>query len=86
MAATETTIDGQKAWLVECPHCGGQAAVLAINCGVFRHATLRASGEAIPPHSPKTAVDELLARGAIDGCGGPFRFTGAQVEAADWAS
>ena len=57
-----------------CPHCLDplQVAVGEINCGIFRHAVLRATMTQVNPHAPKSVCDTLAATGSIYGCGQPF--------------
>lgn len=70
--------------LFECPHCGGliQVSQLEINCGVFRHAIVKATMTQIPPHSSKEVCENLIAAG-VYGCGKPFLFDGKQVAGTD---
>ena len=58
---------------VVCPHCQCIVIIESINCGIFRHGVVKATGEQIPPHSSKEVCDELVRQGAIYGCGKPFR-------------
>lgn len=58
---------------VVCPHCGGVVVIEAVNCGIFRHGTFKASGRQIPPHARKAECDRWAERGEIYGCGKPFR-------------
>ena len=59
-----------------CPHCGGAMEIRSakqVRCGVFLHAVLKNTGRAVPPHTPKTKCERLVARGKVWGCGRPFR-------------
>jgi hypothetical protein len=58
---------------VECPHCRGVVEIAELNCAIFRHAVLKATGKQINPHAPKQVCDTLVAQGAIHGCGRPFK-------------
>ena len=60
---------------VECPHCTGVVEIIEMNCRIFRHGILKATGEQIDPHASKSVCDDLFARGLIAGCGKPFRIT-----------
>ena len=39
--------------VVECPHCFTPVLIEKINCGVFRHGTLKSNRKQINPHSVK---------------------------------
>jgi len=68
-----------------CPHCDNAIVVEKdfIACHIFRHGNYITKkdalgravgfGEFIPPHAPKHICDELVARGAIVGCGKPLQ-------------
>lgn len=70
---------------VECPHCHCVIIIESVNCGIFRHGVVKATGEQIPPHASKEICDKLVQQDAIYGCGKPFRVTrridGAQLTA-----
>ncbi len=59
----------------DCPHCGDlvQISKKELNCRIFRHGALRATGEQINPHAAKSDCDSLASTGQIYGCGKPFR-------------
>lgn len=61
--------------VVECPHCGDTIIINTkdINCRIFRHAVYKHNTEPIDPHASKDTCTDLLRRGAIWGCAGPFR-------------
>ena len=63
-------------FVVVCPHCAQYVLVAAVNCRIFRHGALRATGEQIDPHLPRAGCEELAAKGLIYGCGRPFRLVG----------
>ena len=69
-------------WEGDCPHCGGRFVVARadVRCGVFRHGAIKHSGEPMNPHASERECDDLLARGLIHGCGGPFRVNAATGE------
>jgi len=82
MPISKEDIPGQPSiYRFACPHCNGLVEVRAneINCTIFRHATLKSSGQQISPHAPKDECDKLLASGTINGCAKPFRFDGTAV-------
>jgi hypothetical protein len=58
---------------VECPHCHGTVEIAELNCAIFRHGVMKATGIQINPHAPKQVCDDLVARGEVYGCGGPFK-------------
>ena len=58
---------------VQCPACKGLVEVVEINCGIFRHAVRRDSGEAISPHTPRDECERLAREGEVWGCASPFR-------------
>lgn len=59
--------------LLDCPHCGGtiQVNTNEINCGIFRHAVIRKTGQQVNPHLSKVECDKLGT--TVYGCGKPFR-------------
>lgn len=63
----------QQDLVVSCPHCNEQVLISEINCQIFRHGAYKATGEQIPPHTPKQECDRLALGGLIYGCGKPFR-------------
>lgn len=70
----------------ECPHCAGTVIVgrTELNCQIFRHGVLKATGQPIPPHAPKTECDQLRSAGLIHGCGKPFTFNGSVAAVCDY--
>lgn len=58
---------------VDCPHCKGTVEVIDLNCRIFRHGILKATGQQIDPHACKPVCDDLFLKGLIYGCGKPFR-------------
>ena len=60
-------------FLVTCPHCKEYVLILQENCGIFRHAALKSTGEQIDPHTPQAECERLVREGLIIGCGRPFR-------------
>ena len=59
--------------VVTCPHCGDPVLIEQLNCCIFRHGILIASGRQIEPHSPKELCDFYVAKNKIYGCGKPFQ-------------
>ena len=68
--------DLTDSYFFRCPHCLGGVQVLKaeMNCKIFRHGQVTATGEQINPHLAKAECDRLAAEGKINGCGKPFRF------------
>jgi hypothetical protein len=64
-------------WMLLCPHCHTvvQIPTNMVNCGIFRHAIVRASGVIVSPHASKEKCDKYLASGTVYGCVKPFKFT-----------
>jgi hypothetical protein len=46
-----------------------------MNCRIFRHGVIKATGKQIDPHASKSVCDDLFEKGLIDGCGKPFVIT-----------
>jgi hypothetical protein len=65
-----------------CPHCEGIVEVKhsELNCRIFRHGTLKSTGQQISPHAPKDECDRLVQGNLVNGCARPFKFTGTVVE------
>lgn len=61
--------------IFQCPHCQGDVIIAKseINCGIFRHAIYKSSGQQIPPHAPKEECDRLITQNEIFGCARPFQ-------------
>ena len=62
-------------FIINCPHCSDQILIEKINCGIFRHGSVKATGKRIGPHSKKAYCDKMFNKGLIYGCGKPFRCT-----------
>ena len=60
---------------VVCPHCNGTIEIIEMNCRIFRHGVIKATGKQIDPHAIKSVCDDLFEKGLIDGCGKPFVIT-----------
>jgi hypothetical protein len=60
---------------VVCPHCNGTIEIIEMNCRIFRHGVIKATGKQIDPHASKSVCDDLFEKGLIDGCGKPFVIT-----------
>ena len=71
---------------VICPHCGGMVVVAAkdINCKIFRHGVIKATGQPMDPHTPKKECARLIREGLIYGCAGPFKFDGVTTQVCDY--
>ena len=59
--------------IVYCPHCSEPILIEKLNCCIFRHGILIASGRQIDPHSPKELCDFYITNNKIFGCGKPFQ-------------
>lgn len=70
-----TFVPEESAYVFSCPHCLGTVVVLSheVNCTIFRHAVLKATGTQVNPHAPKEELDQLLAQGLVYGCALPFK-------------
>jgi hypothetical protein len=58
--------------ILNCPHCNEYIIIEKINCGFFRHGTLKNNGKQIDPHSSKELCDHYVKNDMIYGCGKPF--------------
>jgi len=58
--------------LIRCPHCNEYIIIEKINCGIFRHGTLKNNGKQIDPHSAKELCYHYIKNDMIYGCGKPF--------------
>jgi hypothetical protein len=59
--------------VVTCPLCGDPVLIDQLNCCIFRHGILIASGKQIEPHSSKELCDFYVSNNKIYGCGKPFQ-------------
>jgi len=59
--------------IITCPNCNEYVIIEKINCGIFRHATLKENGNQIDPHSSKEICVGLSNNNLIYGCGKPFQ-------------
>ena len=59
--------------VVSCPHFNDPVLIEKLNCCIFRHGILIASGKQVDPHSPKELCDFYVLRNKIYGCGKPFK-------------
>lgn len=64
-----------NSWIFQCPHCNMFILVPnnELNCKIFRHGCLKASGAQIDPHSTKEQCDNLKNSDSVDGCCKPFQ-------------
>lgn len=76
-ASVITTVDGDL-YVVVCPNCGGGCVISQrdLNCQVFRHAVVIATGQPLNPHAGQAECERMLTENKIRGCGAPFRFDG----------
>ena len=60
---------------VYCPYedCGVTIEVEALNCKIFRCAIFKATGLQLNPHASQAECAQLIATGAIYGCGRPLK-------------
>ena len=56
-----------------CPHCNNYVLIEKINCGIFRHGTLKSNNTQINPHASKEECEHFINNGLIYGCGKPFK-------------
>ena len=59
--------------IVFCPHCNESIIIEELNCKIFRHGVIIATGEQINPHASKDECDKLINENKIYGCGKPFK-------------
>jgi hypothetical protein len=59
--------------ILMCPHCNNYVVIEKINCGIFRHGTLKINNIQINPHASKEECDHYINNNLIHGCGKPFR-------------
>jgi predicted RNA-binding Zn-ribbon protein involved in translation (DUF1610 family) len=81
-------------FVFRCPQCGGLTEVgrseigggghrSDINCGIFRHGSLKTDPcQRLPPHATKAQCEALL--DPRSGCGKPFRFDGRSATTCDY--
>lgn len=69
----------------DCPWCGGDIEVRPqdVNCSIFRHAVLKATGVQVDPHLGKEACERLVAERKVWGCCRPIKFDGKRVTKLD---
>ena len=63
------------AFTFSCPHCKDLVQVLRgdMNCQIFRHGVYRHSGQPLGPHTSEDKCRDVVNRGLVYGCAGPFR-------------
>ena len=59
--------------ILKCPHCKEFVIIEKVNCGIFRHGSLKSNDEQINPHESKKMCDYYLDNNLIYGCGKPFQ-------------
>ena len=59
--------------IFECPHCEEPVLIEKINCGIFRHAILKTTGEQVDPHLNEEECKKLIQNKLIYGCCKPFQ-------------
>lgn len=59
--------------IVACPHCHGTVEIVELNCRIFRHGVLKASGQQMSPHASREECERLAEQQLIFGCGKPFQ-------------
>jgi hypothetical protein len=59
--------------ILRCPHCYEYILIEKINCGIFRHGTLKKNLKQIDPHALKELCDYFIKNNLIYGCGKPFK-------------
>lgn len=59
--------------IVVCPHCEKPVLIEKINCGIFRHAVLIATGEQVSPHLNEEGCETLIQNKLVYGCCKPFQ-------------
>jgi len=60
-------------FFITCPHCEHLVEIEKVNCGIFRHATLKQNGQQVPPHLSKNECEKLIQNNQVYGCCKPFR-------------
>ena len=60
-------------FIITCPHCQEKVLIEQVNCGIFRHAVFKSSGDQVPPHLPENECLKLIEADAVVGCCKPFR-------------
>lgn len=71
MSHQEDNISEQP--VLKCPHCSEFIIISKINCGIFRHGTLKSNLKQIDPHSLKELCEYFVTNDLIYGCGKPFK-------------
>jgi hypothetical protein len=72
-----TYVSEDHCYVFQCPHCDcmTQVAEQEVNCQIFRHGTMKSTGQQVNPHAPKEHCDRLVAQDLVYGCCKPFRLT-----------
>jgi hypothetical protein len=59
--------------IITCPNCDELIIIHELNCCIFRHGSIKETGEQIDPHLSKEICEELVKTDKIYGCGKPFK-------------
>jgi hypothetical protein len=78
MSVQEYPIEEQP--ILSCPHCKEYIIISKMNCGIFRHGTLKNTYTQIDSHATKTVCDSFVKQDLIYGCGKPFQIVFKQEE------
>ena len=71
--STEQNINIKEQPVLVCPHCKEFIIIEQLNCGIFRHGTLKSNNTQINPHANKEECDYYINNNLIYGCGKPFK-------------
>ena len=70
---TETAVQVNLNQIISCPHCNEFIIIEQLNCCIFRHGTIKATGVQMDPHTNEEECNRLFLSGLIYGCGKPFK-------------
>lgn len=59
--------------IIKCPHCNEFVIIQEMNCGIFRHGTLKSTNTQMDPHLDEKMCTYLKTHDLIYGCGKPFQ-------------
>lgn len=63
---------------LRCPHCDGEIQIIALNCGIFRHAIFK-DGTQMNAHASKEECDRVVKEDLVYGCAKPFQIINGQA-------